>query len=92
MLLVAILDVEPDQVECFRAYETRVLALLAEHDGRLVRRLRSGDGTSEVHLLEFADEDGLRAYLDDPRRRAGATLLEGGEIASRLLRVEDVEP
>jgi hypothetical protein len=57
------------------AYEDEVLALLAEHDGRLLARIRSSDldAPTETQVITFADEAGYDGYLSDPRR----TLLAG---------------
>lgn len=54
-------------------YEDRVLALIGEHRGEVVRRAIStepGDGPDEVQLFRFADDTALQAYLGDPRRLA----------------------
>lgn len=91
MLLAVVIELDPRDAPAFDAYEERVLALLARHGGELQRRLRSGDRGSEIHILSFADDAALRAYLDDPERAAARTLLGGVEISSRVLRVDDVE-
>ena len=55
------------------AYEDRVLAMLADHGGRLLQRLRTdgaGEGPFEIHVIRFDSEDGLTAYLADGRREA----------------------
>jgi uncharacterized protein (DUF1330 family) len=79
-------------VEAFRRYEAAVLPLLADHGGRLARRLRSLAGDVEVHLLEFASADGLGAYRADPRRVAHAELLCASDAAIELIEVRDVPP
>lgn len=68
--------VPPGGVADFLAYEALVLPLLPEHAGRLDRRVRSADGTLEVHLLEFASAQSLADFRADPRRAAAAHLLE----------------
>ena len=53
------------------SYEDEVLALLVEHGGRLVARLRSSgeDGApTETQLITFAGGAGYESYLADPRR------------------------
>lgn len=74
----------------FEAYEDAVLPLLAEHGGRLERRLRTLDDRVEVHLLSFPDEAALAAYRADPRRSAAAPLLAASGAEAELLRVRDV--
>jgi uncharacterized protein (DUF1330 family) len=51
---VLIARIPPAGVEAFQRYEAAVLPLLAEHGGRLARRLRTDGGEVEVHLVEFA--------------------------------------
>jgi uncharacterized protein (DUF1330 family) len=77
-------------VEAFERYEAAVLPLLADHGGRLHRRLRSADRTVEVHLIAFAADDALAAYRADPRRAEHAPLLEQSGAQIELLEMEDV--
>ena len=58
--------------------------------GRLERRLRSADGTAEVHVIRFETTDGLHAYRADPRRKQHAPDLEASGAEIELLEVEDV--
>ena len=65
-------------------YEDQVLALLADHDGRVVQRahVEGGDGRgeggqadgdgqpAEVQILQFGSDEGLAGYMHDPRRTA----------------------
>lgn len=90
MLVAMIAEVAPDSIERFRSYEQLVLPLLTEHGGRLERRVRTPDGTTEIHLIAFDDQDGYRAYLDDPARVAARTALDGAGIEQRVLIVSDV--
>jgi uncharacterized protein (DUF1330 family) len=64
------IDLTSADVSAFEAYERKVLALLADHGGRLEFRVRSVDGTSETHLLQFPDAGAYDAYRADPRRQA----------------------
>jgi hypothetical protein len=66
-------------------YEQAVLPLLPRHGGRLERRLRTPDGTTEVHVLSFASEDAYRAYLADPGRSVHRALLGGAEPVQRVV-------
>ena len=79
------IDVPGASVAAFGRYEDAVLPLLARHGGRLDRRLRSADGTTEVHVLSFAGESGYRDFLADPERGAHRTLLDGAETSRRVL-------
>ena len=67
---VLIARIPPAGVEAFQRYEAAVLPLLAEHGGRLARRLRADGGEVEVHLVEFASAGAFDAYRADPRRAA----------------------
>ncbi|QGV79507.1 GNAT family N-acetyltransferase [Streptomyces ficellus] len=82
--LAVLLDYPPDAVADALAHEERTLALLPRHGGRLERRMRTGDGLSEVHLLTFPSEDAYRAYLADPERDPD------GRITARVLEVTEV--
>jgi hypothetical protein len=77
-------------LDAFQRYETAVVPLLADHGGRLARRLRSADGAVEVHVIEFASADGLDAYRADPRRAQHADLLATSGAESELLQMRDV--
>ncbi|MEE3919594.1 hypothetical protein V2I01_18305 [Micromonospora sp. BRA006-A] len=68
ILLVALVDLSTD-VDAGRRYEDAVLALLGRHGGELERRLRTGAGETEVHVIRFATRAGLDAFLVDPERR-----------------------
>jgi uncharacterized protein (DUF1330 family) len=59
--------------EALAAYEDKVLALLGEHDGRLLQRARTvgaGVGPDEIQLIEFASQAGYEGYMADERRTA----------------------
>jgi uncharacterized protein (DUF1330 family) len=90
MLIAMIADIEPASVELFRAYEEQVLALLERHGGRLERRLRTPDGTTEIHLVAFESQEGYDAYSDDPDRLRARATLTGAQITQRVLTVCDV--
>jgi hypothetical protein len=87
---VLIARIPPSGVEAFRRYEAAVLPLLADHGGRLDRRLRSEDGGIEVHIIAFDASDGLDRYRADARRAEHAHLLEASGAQSELIELEDV--
>lgn len=91
MVYVMIARVPAEGVEAFRDYEETVLPLLGDHGGRLDRRLRSEDGTVEVHVAEFASEEGFEAYRSDPRRAAHARALEESGADIELLALRDAD-
>lgn len=73
----------------FDAYESAVLPLLADHGGRLDRRLRSLDGRTEAHLVHFDTATGLDSYRADPRRADAADLLAASGASIELIPVAD---
>ncbi len=87
---VLIARIHSERIEDFRAYENAVLPLLPEFNGRLERRLRSPDGTIEVHIISFASDVDFQDYRNDPRRSAQATLLEKSSANLELLPMADV--
>jgi hypothetical protein len=74
----------------FEAYESAVLPLLADHGGRLERRLRTPDRRVEVHLVSFPGDEDLARYRADPRRAAATPLLESSGATVELLAVHDM--
>ena len=87
---MVIAEVPAEAVDAFQEYERRVLPLLPRHDGRLERRLRSGGGSTEVHLISFDSRNAYEAYLADPERVGHRPLIEGAGVVLRLLEVMDV--
>jgi hypothetical protein len=83
--VVAVLDCRAEDVPAFQRYEDVVLPLLARHDGRLERRLRSADGSSEVHVLSFGSQAAYGRYQADPDRLEAGALLAGVELGRRVL-------
>jgi len=73
------------------AYEDAVLPLVADHSGRVVQRTRntgtSTDEPYEIHLLEFASEDALEAYMGDERRAALAAERDAAIARTQVVRV-----
>jgi hypothetical protein len=79
------------RLDAFDAYESTVLPLLAEHGGRLERRLRTLDDRVEAHLVSFPGDEDFAAYRADPRRSSAAPLLDSSGAAIELLAVRDVQ-
>lgn len=74
----------------FEHYERGVLPLVAEHGGRVDRRLRSLDRRTEVHVVSFPSDETFAHYRDDPRRVERAPLLARSGASMELFEVEDV--
>lgn len=90
LIFVMIADIEPAAVAAFQRYEAAVLPLLDRHDGRLERRLRSSEGTTEIHVVSFAARSGYDSYMADPERTAHREILPPGAVTQRLLEAHDV--
>ncbi|OKI42345.1 GNAT family N-acetyltransferase [Micromonospora sp. CB01531] len=87
--VVALVDLGTD-AEAGRRYEDGVLALLGRHGGRLERRLRTGDGRTEVHVIRFAARAGYDGFLADPERAALRADLGDAAPTGQVLEVQDV--
>jgi hypothetical protein len=90
VLFALVARVPADGIAEFEAYEGRVLSVLAEHGGRLERRLRSGDHETEIHIVSVPTADAFAAYVADPRRVEHAPLLARSGASIELIEVEDV--
>ena len=90
MLLVQIVRIPPEGVAGFQLYESRVLPLLPTYGGRLERRLRSADGTFELHVISFRSRDALDRYRADPERQAQLPLLTASGAKTELVEVAEV--
>lgn len=92
--LCVLLWEHPGRADDLAAFEDEVLALLADHDGRLLARstvVQRGEGDPlEVQLIELPDEAALNAYLHDPARTELARRHDRDAVIARtqLLRVE----
>jgi hypothetical protein len=68
--LCVLLWAVPGRLDELIRYEDRVLALVADHSGKVVDRLRNlgEEGPSEVQVLHFPSQESLDSYMNDPRR------------------------
>jgi hypothetical protein len=90
MTLVQIVRIPADGIATFREFEVKVLPLLTAHGGSLERRLRSTDGSTEVHIISFPSREALDAYMHDPERLRHAPLKDASGAVSELIEVTDV--
>ena len=71
LVLTALLWPHPGQEQLLIDYEDAVLALIPQHGGRVlsrVRRIDDSDGPFEQQVIEMPDEDAVAAYMADPVR------------------------
>lgn len=87
---VLIARIPPEGIPAFAAYEDHVLPLLAQHGGVLQRRLRSADGSVEVHAVWFPSTAAFAGFREDPRRVQHAPLLAESGARIELLQLDDV--
>jgi hypothetical protein len=71
LTFVLIARIPREGISTFATYEEHVLPLLAEHGGVLQRRLRSGDGLVEIHVLCFPS---ALAFARFEKIRAGRSM------------------
>jgi len=90
VVYVLVIHIPADGVQIFQRYESAVLALLPDHQGRLDRRLRSEDQRTEVHLVTFPSVEHFESYRNDPRRAEQSHLLETSGARIELYDVADV--
>ena len=79
-------------LEAFAAYEACVLPLLAQHGGKLERRLQSADEQVELHLVNFPSDEAFVSYRDDERRHEQRHLLERSDAAIEVLELYEIGP
>ena len=90
MIVYVLVNHLPAGLETFQRYEAAVLPLLADHHGRLDRRLRSVDERTEVHLVSFPSADHFESYRNDPRRAEQSHLLDKAHARLELYELIDV--
>ena len=87
--------VHAGQESVFHEFEDIVLPLIAKYDGQLLLRLRpipesvvqsSIEAPYEVHLVQFASEDGFRRFAQDEERQRFLHLKEASVLATLLIR------
>lgn len=93
--LVVNLWVQADREGDFVAYEDDALALIREHGGRVLRRVRRvepGDHLHpfETHIVDFPDEPSFARFEADPRRAAMAERRAACVAKTTVWRVADV--
>jgi hypothetical protein len=81
----------PEMEHSLIAYEDAVLALVDQHDGRVVHRARTdgADGRPlEIQLFEWASQAAMDRYLADPRRVALAAEREKAIARTEIVSVQ----
>ncbi|TQJ91390.1 hypothetical protein [Streptomyces sp. SLBN-31] len=92
--LCCLLWARPGAAGALAAYEDKVLALLGEHDGRILQRARAHGAEGrpdEIQLIEFASRAGYDGFLADERRTSLAGERDAAIARTELYPVEPVE-
>jgi uncharacterized protein (DUF1330 family) len=93
LTLAVLLWSHPDQDDALCAYEDDVLALLPDHGGRVVSRVRrraGEEGPLEVQIIDLPDDSALDGYLTDPRRAKLADVRDRAIARTDVIRVDHV--
>ena len=87
--LCCLLRAREGRAEALHAYEDRVLALIEEHGGEVVRRALAAtpDQPDEVQLFRFPSQTAVDAYLADDRRTSLATERDAAVARTELFPV-----
>jgi uncharacterized protein (DUF1330 family) len=91
--LCVLLWATADREDALHTYEDTVLALLADHDGRLISRDRVRPNAAgepcEVQIIEFTDEAAMNSYMTDPRRTALHDQRDAAVAKTQILNLVD---
>lgn len=74
-------------------YEDTVLALIPQHGGQVVsrvRRLDRAEGPFEVQIISFPDDDSVSSYMNDPVRQSLADVHRRAIARTEVIPVEIV--
>ena len=83
--------VPADGIAAFDAYESAaVLPLLADYGAALEQRLRTADGTHELHVVRFPSQADFARFRTDPRRAVHASLLAASRATTEVTVMYDV--
>ena len=76
--LTQLVYINPGEEATFEEFESYALPLIERHNGRLLLRIKPGDGSQiagsweqpdEIHLVEFDEEADFHAFMVDEERR-----------------------
>lgn len=90
LIMVMTASIPKDGVAAFKAYEDKVVPLLKKHGGILERRLSNADGTIEIHILKFKDQEAFENYCFDPERLKHTQIFDKSGAQTQLIQMEDV--
>lgn len=96
--LTQLIYLKPGQEEIFEQFEQYALAMLGDHQGQLLVRVRTRDNRNEgslespdeIHLVSFPSRDHYHAFIQDERRQQILHLKEASVL--RMLLIEGIHP
>jgi len=88
--MVGIVRIPSEGVETFSAYEDGVMPLQSEHGAVMERRLRTTDGTTEIHVMRFPSQAAFDAYMNDPRRQEFRHLFDTSGASMEAFEMQDM--
>jgi hypothetical protein len=89
VLLAVLIDIPPEDAAIILTYEDAVLPLLNRYGGRLQRRLRAVDQSTELQVISFDSREGQEAFATDPSRLQLMRLLQGRLLRQRVFEVTE---
>jgi hypothetical protein len=89
--ICVLLWARPGGKQLLADYENQVLAFLSRHEGKVLSRVRALDnGPCEIQILEFASDQALLEFQEDPDRLALSALRGHAIERTQVIRVEHV--
>lgn len=90
LIMVMTASIPKEGVADFKSYEDNVIPLLQKHGGTLQRRMSNSDGTIEIHILAFADQEAFEGYCFDPERLEHTEQFDKSGAQTQLIQMKDV--
>jgi uncharacterized protein (DUF1330 family) len=90
LTLCVLLWAHPGREVQLGEYEESVLALLSEHGGAVLSRVRNDEANespTEVQIIEFVDEAAVESFMADPTRLSLAPLRDECIARTEVIRV-----
>lgn len=93
--ITQLIYIKEGQQNTFHEFEDIAIPLIAKYNGKLLLRIRPNESSFiennikkpyEIHLVEFADEDDLKNFMQDEERKKFLHLKEQSIEASILIK------
>lgn len=90
LTMVMTASIPKEGVANFKSYEDKVIPILQKHGGTLERRLSNVDGTIEIHILSFNNQEAFEGYCYDPKRLEHTEVFDKSGAQTQLIQMDDV--